>query len=221
VIPLVQQIPPLGVYVGLMTLPVVLYLLALFSQLPLSFIDAFRAFIAGTVASLGTLLTNAAIVAGLVLVLYCLIYLQWHRKQGLVTTGPYRFIRHPQYTGFLLFTLGLTAWSYWLLSVTWGIGWLTPEGTIALWYAELCAYIVLALIEDSYLSKQFGDPVCRLQAPGAVVPAPRKRESVRHPSLNRDLQPYSIWHDSASVRRAWALALCCWTTRTVRCRCTA
>jgi protein-S-isoprenylcysteine O-methyltransferase Ste14 len=157
VIPLVQQIPPLGVYVGLMTLPVVLYILALFSQLPLSFIDACRAFIAGTVASPGTLLTNAAIVAGLVLVLYSLIYLQWHRKQGLVTTGPYRFIRHPQYTGFLLFTLGLTAWSYWLLSVTFGVGWLTAEGTIALWYAELCAYIILALIEDAYLSKQFGD----------------------------------------------------------------
>jgi protein-S-isoprenylcysteine O-methyltransferase Ste14 len=75
----------------------------------------------------------------------------------LVTTGPYRFIRHPQYTGFLLFTLGLTAWSYWLLSVTFGVGWLTAEGTIALWYAELCAYIILALIEDAYLSKQFGD----------------------------------------------------------------
>jgi protein-S-isoprenylcysteine O-methyltransferase Ste14 len=157
VIPLVQQIPPLGVYAGLMTLPVILYLVALFSQLPLSFIDAFRAFLEGTVRSPGALLTNAMIVVGFVLVLYSAIYLQWHRKQGLVTTGPYRFIRHPQYTGFLLFTLGLTAWSYWLLSVTFGIGWLTREGTIVLWYAELCAYIVLALIEDSYLSKQFGD----------------------------------------------------------------
>jgi protein-S-isoprenylcysteine O-methyltransferase Ste14 len=157
VIPLVQQIPPLGVYAGLMTLPVILYLVALFSQLPLSFIDAFRAFLEGTVRSPGALLTNAMIVVGLVLVLCSAIYLQWHRKQGLVTTGPYRFIRHPQYTGFLLFTLGLTAWSYWLLSVTFGIGWLTREGTIVLWYAELCVYIVLALIEDSYLSKQFGD----------------------------------------------------------------
>lgn len=156
-IPLVQQIPPLGVYAGLMTLPVLLYLVALFSQLPMSFIDAVRAFLERALGSPGAVLTNLVIVVGLALVLYSCVYLYWHRKQGLVTTGPYRFIRHPQYTGFLLFTLGLTAWSYWLLSVTFGVGWLTPEGTIALWYAELCAYIVLALIEESYLSKQFGD----------------------------------------------------------------
>lgn len=140
-----------------MTLPVLLYLVALFSQLPVSFIDAFRAFLEGTLGSPGALLTNLVMVVGFALVLYSCAYLHWHRKQGLVTTGPYRFIRHPQYTGFLLITLGLTAWSYWLLSVTWGVGWLTPEGTIALWYAELCAYVVLALIEDTYLSKQFGD----------------------------------------------------------------
>lgn len=157
VIPLVQQIPPLGAYVGLMTLPLVLYLLALFSQLPLSFSDALIAFIERTTQSPGAILTNALIVFGLVLILYSVIYLQRHKKQGLVMTGPYRFIRHPQYTGFLLLTLGLTAWSYWLLSVTWGIGWLTPEGTIILWYAELCAYVILALIEDSYLSKQFDE----------------------------------------------------------------
>ncbi len=157
VIPLVQQIPPLGIYVGLMTLPLVLYLLALFSQLPLSFSDALLAFIERTIQSPGAMLTNALIFVGLALVLYSVIYLLWHKKEGLVTTGPYRFIRHPQYTGFLLFTLGLTAWSYWLLSVTWGIGWLTPEGTIMLWYAELCAYVVLALIEDLYLSKRFGE----------------------------------------------------------------
>lgn len=157
VIPLVQQIPPLGVYVGLMTLPLVLYLVALFSQLPLGFSDVLLAFIERIAQSPGAMITNALIVVGLALVIYSAIYLQWHKKQGLVMTGPYRFIRHPQYTGFLLFTLGLTVWSYWLLSVTWGIGWLTPEGTIMLWYAELCAYIVLALIEDSYLSKRFSE----------------------------------------------------------------
>ncbi len=157
VIPLVQQIPPLGIYVGLMTLPMVLYLVALFTQLPLSLGEALIAFIQRTAQSPGAMLTNALIVVGLVLVFYSAIYLQLHKKQGLVMTGPYHFIRHPQYTGFLLLTLGLTVWSYWLLSVTFGLGWLTPEGTIILWYAELCAYVILALIEDSYLSKQFGE----------------------------------------------------------------
>jgi len=54
--------------------------------------------------------------------LYCLggllIFLGWHRiyrqywskdkgNGQLVTTGIYRFIRHPQYTGFLMITLGM------------------------------------------------------------------------------------------------------------------
>ena len=54
-------------------------------------------------------------------------------------------------------TLGLTGLSYWLLKVTFGVGWLTPEATVALWFAQLCAYIILALVEDSYLVKEFGE----------------------------------------------------------------
>lgn len=156
-IPLIQQIPPLGVYVGLMTLPVIVYLVLLFSQLPPSIIEAIPSFFLRSLSSLGAFITNLIIVVGFLLVLYSSIHLQRRKKDGLVMTGPYRFVRHPQYTGLLLLTLGLTAWSYWILSVTRGIGWLTREGTIILWYAQLFAYIVLALIEESYLSKEFGN----------------------------------------------------------------
>jgi protein-S-isoprenylcysteine O-methyltransferase Ste14 len=155
-IPIVQQLPSLGIYVGLMTVPVFVYLVLLFLQFPASFMAVVPEFLQiGSLATPGIGFTYIVIVVGLVLVLYAAIYLRLHKRDGLVVTGPYRYIRHPQYTGLLLFTLGLTTWSYWLLSVTRGIGWLTREWTISLWYAELFAYIVLAVIEESYLSKAF------------------------------------------------------------------
>lgn len=151
---LLQQIPPLGVYPALMTLPVFLYLLVLASQFPLSIPNAIIEGIQMSVL-LYPLETIVA-VAGLILVIYSIVYLHRHRKVGLVTTGPYRLIRHPQYAGFILLTLGLTAISYNLLKNTFGMGWLTPEATLVLWFGQLVIYIALALIEESHLTKTLG-----------------------------------------------------------------
>jgi protein-S-isoprenylcysteine O-methyltransferase Ste14 len=151
---LLQQIPPLGVYPALMTLPVFLYLLVLASQFPWSIPNAIIEGIQMSILMYP--LETIVAVAGLVLVIYSIVYLYTHRKEGLVTTGPYRFIRHPQYAGFILLTLGLTSLSYNLLRNTFGMGWLTPEATLALWFVQLAIYFGLALIEESHLAKTFG-----------------------------------------------------------------
>jgi protein-S-isoprenylcysteine O-methyltransferase Ste14 len=155
-IPLIQQLPSFGIYyAGFMTVPLIIFLILLFA-FPASFMNLLPSFLRlDNLASPGVGVTYFVIVMGFVFFLYATIYLRLHKRDGLVMTGPYRYVRHPQYVGLLLFTLGLTAWSYWLLSITRGIGWLTREWTISLWYAELCAYIVLAAIEESYLSKVF------------------------------------------------------------------
>ena len=44
------------------------------------------------------------------------------------------------------------------------MSWLTAEETIALWYLELVAYIILAFIEDKYLLKKFGIEYDRYKA---------------------------------------------------------
>jgi protein-S-isoprenylcysteine O-methyltransferase Ste14 len=63
---------------------------------------------------------------------------------GLVTGGLYRFIRHPQYTGIFLFTLG------------WILHWPSVV-TLLLWPVLIAAYVWLARFEERQAVAEFGD----------------------------------------------------------------
>ena len=159
IVPLAQQIPPLGIYTGLMTLPVLSNIILLFTDRN---IQGLKNQIWPHFQQEWALLGISVCVVGILLAIYSIIYLGLQKKKGLVSTGPYRYIRHPQYTGFLLLTIGLSGYSYWILTNTFGMGWrlasLSAKQTvIVIWYMQLGAYILLALIEESYTSKEFGD----------------------------------------------------------------
>ncbi|MFX0171844.1 MAG: methyltransferase family protein [Candidatus Hodarchaeota archaeon] len=149
---LIQQIPGIWIWAPLMAAPVVLLLSALASNLPTSITEAYVSLFNFNDVFFGKVL----IILSIVIIIYSVVYLAANKKQGLVTTGPYRFIRHPQYLGFLLLTIGFTGWSYFYITSYFGTSWLSAEETVVLWYLELLAYIVLAIIEDQYLLKKFG-----------------------------------------------------------------
>lgn len=77
-----------------------------------------------------------------------LIIFGWRRihraKNQLVTTGIYSYIRHPQYLGFLLLTLGMN------------IQWITIP-TLLLWPALVILYYRLAKKEDKKMEEKFGE----------------------------------------------------------------
>ena len=81
--------------------------------------------------------------AGLILVIYGWKQI-YQAKDKLVTTGLYTRIRHPQYVGFLLITLGLN------------VQWLTII-TIVLWPLLALLYYRLAKTEDKEMEAKFGD----------------------------------------------------------------
>jgi len=152
-VPLVQSLPPLGIWTGLMTIPFASYLIMMFTNLPVNLSRALSEFFL-----FPFLITEKAfVIIGLLILVYSVAYLRTKKKEGLVTSGPYRLARHPQYLGMILTTLGFTSWSVWILNNTFGIGFLSPSQTIGVWFIELFAYILLAYIEDQYLSRNCGE----------------------------------------------------------------
>jgi len=153
-IPLIQSLPSLGAWTGLMTVPFATFLIMFFTNLPTSFDDVMYAFFSPFPF---LFLERTFIIVGLSLLVYSLVYLWAKREKGLVTSGPYRLIRHPQYFGIILLTLGFTSWSVWILSNTFGAGFLSKSQTMLVWFIELLAYIFLACIEELFLSRNFGE----------------------------------------------------------------
>jgi protein-S-isoprenylcysteine O-methyltransferase Ste14 len=76
------------------------------------------------------------------------IYRQyWSKERGhgqLVTRGIYRYIRHPQYTGFMLVTLGMI------------FEWATLP-LLIMWPILMMVYYRLARKEEQDMEKEFGD----------------------------------------------------------------
>jgi protein-S-isoprenylcysteine O-methyltransferase Ste14 len=87
-------------------------------------------------------------------------------KGKLVTTGIYRYIRHPQYLGFLLITLGLNVW--WLTFIT-----------LALWPVVIIVYYRLAKKEEKEAEEQFGEEYLKYKqrVPGWIPRIRRKADS--------------------------------------------
>ncbi|MDH4137261.1 MAG: hypothetical protein OEW09_11180 [Anaerolineae bacterium] len=163
-IPLVVSAPSLFIWAGLMTLPLVAYLaimfLSLFSpairfhgqepSIPY-FLSAIEVLLLG-----GPHVPDKVIsILGILIMVYATVYLNTRRKKGLVTSGPYRFVRNPQYFGAILLTINLTSRSY--REVLGDVGWLGPGGTLLVWFGTLGAYILLALVEEVHLSRVFGE----------------------------------------------------------------
>ncbi len=90
-------------------------------------------------ATWGTLISFAGIA------LIAMGWYQIHRSDGLVTTGLYRLIRHPQYTGIFMFTAG------------WILHWPSVI-TLIIWPMLIGAYVWLARQEEKAAVKEFGEP---------------------------------------------------------------
>ncbi len=89
---------------------------------------------------------GAVIGAWLILIGMIIVVIGWHqihRAKGLVKTGLYKYIRHPQYTGFILVMTG------WLLH------WETTL-TMVMYPFLVIIYFLLARKEEAQLKKEFG-----------------------------------------------------------------
>lgn len=116
--------------------------LLIFLISPLVEVPSLRAWAHQTLGHVGPILGTWVSMIGLLLI--ALGWRQIHRAEGLVTTGIYRFIRHPQYTGIFLFTFG------------WILHWPSVI-TLVLWPILVAAYVWLSHREEKFITEEFGD----------------------------------------------------------------
>jgi protein-S-isoprenylcysteine O-methyltransferase Ste14 len=113
-------------------------------------------------------------IAGLCVFLWAAGEFLLRRKEGLVTTGLYSHVRHPQYLGIMIASLGFTVASE------------RPMSWIA-WLNLVLAYMLLAYGEDKLLQSKYGQDIrdYRQQVP-FILPSQRRifSEKVRLPESN-------------------------------------
>ncbi|MFX0003788.1 MAG: methyltransferase family protein [Candidatus Hermodarchaeota archaeon] len=148
-IPFFQYVPCTGVWFGIMSVPFIAYL-SLFFQNPgiLSF-------------DLNFLIRTHEIyivLFGFILFIYSLIYQMTHRKQ-LLRSGPYKYIRHPQYLAFIIMTFGMTLIAFQTSPIfNFNLGYLNGYTILLyIWVGEVFAYVVLAKIEEIALKAKYGE----------------------------------------------------------------
>jgi len=144
-----QYVPCTAIWWGIMSVPLISYL-AWFFQYPEILIYDLR-FLIGTQGFY-------VVLFGLILYTYSLIYQLSHRGQ-LITKGPYRYMRHPQYLAFIIMTLGMTIVAFQTSPIfEFPVSYENRFNILVfIWIGEVLAYILLGKIEEIALKAKYGD----------------------------------------------------------------
>jgi len=134
-----QNLPAVGPWISLMFIPLGYYLILYFVWHP-EYLEHNLRLLFSPQALFGQMVTAAGFI------IFLMACVQFLRKRGrLVTTGLYVVVRHPQYLGIIMMTLGLSIidrqlWSY--------------DGVLYTWLVEVLGYVLLASFEEHRLLKE-------------------------------------------------------------------
>lgn len=148
-IPIFQYVPCLTIWKGIMSVPLITYLIFFFQNPKILSTDYHFLFHNHGIYF---------IIFGFWLFVYSLIFQLTHRKQ-LIRTGPYKYMRHPQYLAFILMTFGMTLIVFQTTPVIDFNPFQLNDYTVIfyIWIGEVLTYIILGKIEDIELKVKYGD----------------------------------------------------------------
>ncbi len=144
-----QYVPCTAIWFGIMSVPLISYLVWFFQDPNILLCDL--RFLIGAQGFY-------VVLFGLMLYIYSLIYQLSHRGR-LITKGPYRIIRHPQYLAFIIMTLGMTIVAFQTSPIfEFPVSYENRFNILfIIWIGEVVAYILLGKIEEFALKAKYGD----------------------------------------------------------------
>ena len=164
-IPVFQYIPCASIWFGVMSIPLITYFTYFLSnpQIAMQDFDFFLSY--GFPWSVMALF-------GALFFIYSIIYQLFHRKE-LIRKGPYKYVRHPQYLGIIIMTLGLTMISLNTSPIFPFDNEFSYRNSLLvfIWFMEVIAYIILAKIEDFSLRRKYGKSFIEYEnSVGFIIP---------------------------------------------------
>ena len=120
--------------------PLTIYFVSSYFGNPIENQNQFLNYMSSIGMPIGLIITSI----GLLLVIFGWSLIHKSHGQNIITTGIYRYVRHPQYLGFILVTLG------------WLIHWPTLP-TAIMWPILVIMYYKLDRKEENEMEKAFGE----------------------------------------------------------------
>lgn len=149
-----QTIYNMGIFFGIMTIPLLPYVWLVLTNS--SYANALQFNFEFMLFACKEIWVGRIIAfIGVAVLLFAAAQFLWSRYKGtgLIQSGLYSRIRHPQFTGIIIITIGLT-----VMVATYGS--YHPRSflqDISVWLLQVLGYIAIAKYEDWSLLKKFGD----------------------------------------------------------------
>jgi len=138
---LFQHVPVVGPWHGLMVFPLAYYVFEFFWSFPEFREQQFYLLL------FEQRLIFGRVVALVGLAIFSVALIQMTRQRGFLTSGLYSVVRHPQYLGIIIMTLGLS-----IMSIQWSG---RNLNVVLAWIIEVLGYVLLACYEERYLLSIF------------------------------------------------------------------
>lgn len=149
-----QTIYNMGIFFGIMTIPLLPYVWLVFTDS--NYAEAFWFNFEFMLFASDKIWVGRIIAfVGVAVLLVATVQFLWNRykRHGLIQSGLYSCIRHPQFTGIILITVGLT-----VMIATWGDYYPRSKfQDLGVWLLQVLGYIAIAKYEDWSLLKKFGE----------------------------------------------------------------
>jgi len=144
---LIQYVPVVGLWHGIMFFPLAVYLFSILIAYPQTFWSDANFLLFSQHNIIGRVIAFCG------LLLFLAAFIHFLRKRGtLVMTGVYSVVRHPQYLGIIILTLG---YSFMVIWATVPPSFEIAQRVLLIWLMQVFGYIVLAFYEERCLLREY------------------------------------------------------------------